>query len=555
MLDYKSAATAMQTDYKTPSVENSFIVEKRNKYYHPSSQSVPLGNIYENALQIGSPVKIDFTFPITSNKFIDTKLSYIDLSIYFDNPNQSQMGMRHIMDFVKTIRIYHKSGILLYEDEHINKHWLHDASAKKNNVAFSKIQKEGFGYPTRHYGYENTQVELPMCNEPRPSLSERVIPNLAPIPDLPWPNTTLENVVDWMTVYVIPNLNGLNARGEMVSTKYIWREVVNSSKSHLRCLSYVESHHRKFMLPLNWIPFFSDLKNNLLPPQLHSDLRLEITFEENNICLADLNVEVVAYDNLPKYFVRTARLNLCEIMFTPSVNEKINTYAQVEGLEWFFDNTLTRFKDDVDKNVTIKFHEPLQSVSYLKAIPYNSNTFKRVYKGDIELTLQPNGIQNTKQNNMYTQSAFSFNSNCSRRLLTTYTDVSVLFNNWNFSIGTTNYPHDKVDEKEKVTGDRDTSVASTYNELLLAHSHINKDSTITYNDFVNGACYQAVQCLLRNPGLFNSGLQIDRNHCLEFNATFHENTSIATSVKKCVYVFVTHLKQIICTGEKVVVKQ
>lgn len=91
--------------------------------------------------------------------------------------------------------------------------------------------------------------------------------------------------------------------------------------------------------------------------------------------------------------------------------------------------------------------------------------------------------------------------------------------------------------------------------MLQAYDYNNKGVTLPKDSFEIGFCYQAVQNLHRDSGILNSGYQCDRDNILEFKATFQNNANVDTLTKKEVYVFVTHIKEIIFVGDKVIVKE
>lgn len=499
---------------------NSQVLWKQNKKYDINNET---NEFYKNnnVITVQLP-DIDC--------FIDTDETFLEFDVEFfttgSNPSPTdpiEVQIRSIMDFFRSIKVSHNSNSILYQDDHFNKHWLHDVITSTNEMKYNKIQDQMLGFVGGYAPFNS--FKLPAC----------------------FPAAYTSKM--WDTSFDFKKTNDNN----LFYHSFV---LYNGGSYPINTLS--------FKIPLSWIPFFKSINKSLLPQHIHKNLRIEFEIDNLSSCfkqhLFDISTGSIWYevdiDHYVDFRMKNFKINLAQIFVNDTILNKISNTSIENGIRWYFYNTKCKFKSNVPSYVEITFQEPINSISYIKCIPFLSinnslNESSNIHNGlDVLNTIDvksSHGLHVFNSNN----SVEKINS-----IATNYdyrNTPEIFFQNWYFTLGNLNFPYDKINEN---FDEKDTSYAqvrNTYHEMLKSYNYVNKTATLKYRNFENGFCYQVVQNLQREQDIFDSGYQCDRDNMLSFKGTFLQNSLLPA--KKDVYFFVTHIKEVICVGDKILIKE
>lgn len=499
---------------------NSQVLWKQNKKYNINNET---NEFYKN----NSVITVQLP---DIDCFIDTDETFLEFDVEFfiagSNPSPIQpveVQIRSIMDFFRSIKVTHDSNSILYQDDHFNKHWLHDVITSTNEMKYNKIQDQMLGFVGSYAPFNS--YKLPAC----------------------FP--ALYTTKMWETSSDYKKISDNN----LYFHSFVLYPSENSSKNKI-----------SFKLPLSWIPFFKSINKALFPALIHKNLKIEFEIDDFSKCFKQHLIDYTTGNSWSEVFesqyvdfkMNNFKLNLSQIFCNDTIMNKVSNTSTEYGIRWYFYNTKCKFKSDVSSYVDLTFQEPINSILYLKCIPYigiktSLNTNLIIHQaGDLFETV---GVKSS-------HGVHSFNSNTNSdkkdvniaNLFDYKNSFDNLFLNWQFTLGNLNFPYDKINENFDLT-DNYFDIKSTYFEMLKSYNYVNKTATLKYRNFENGFCYQAVQNLQREQDIFNSGYQCDRDNMLTFKGTFLQNSLI--TAKKDVYFFVTHIKEIICVGDKILIKE
>lgn len=595
-MDTTSLRSKSKIGYASLPETKCLVLEKRDKTY--SINNLNTQNYFENQTLI-------IEFPKTG-KFIDPNKSFFKFRLKYSNCTDGKAvaeqdeafnigaSIRTVMDLFKEVKVYHQSNTLLYSDDDLNKHWLHDVAASSSPEVFKKIQKQGFGFNVIT-GFQHQEIPcniLPRFNKFSKNWYRENFEYRQPVAPFAQGVADIDDPANWdefannqpgaVEAVILKKLQRLlikNRRNDYKKEASVSFNV-NSNSSTLRHVTYYVNYKPDgaggfdafepevdYIIPLSWIPFFKSIHNSLLPPHITDNLRIELTLEANELFMASLTD--IHLDNTHKlqYTLSPGFLSLNEIRFTPAVQNIVDNQSKSTGLNWYFHNTTSKYIHSVTNEVDITLNLPLSSLVVAKAIPYHTKllidkTINGVNPYPDFLFQQTVGVNNIfinlqdmTVNQIKAYNAFSFNSNVSCEVIKPspyfsdfqimhYTDI--LFKKWRFQLGFQSFTTDEIDDSKTVFP------INTYNEMLKAYEHKHKTSTITFEDFSLGSLYQAVCNFERDPYYQNTGYQCDRDFPLNFRASF--NKTLDNVVEKSIYLFVTHIKTAIFVGDKVVIK-
>jgi hypothetical protein len=514
-----------KASYKTLGTVSENIIVKTFKKYPINNESTD--TFKENDI-------VNINFPDLKNTLIDQNASYIEFDMDFKTDcisadvltrtTKIKIFFRHVMDVIKSAQIYHRSGDLIYEDRYINMHWLHDIIGKTNKSKFERIMAQGQGY----------------CKPKKLDVNS--------------------------FEYYDESTNALWMPGWLPKeTAYSFLQDPNIL---IRMYTSVDLPIIHFKIPLTWFPFFKCISKSLLPSEIYSGMNLQLTLEKSNLFLTHGIDRCISSIEEINYYLKNFKLSLCELQIKDSVIKKISNETKTSGIKWYFHNTLSKYKNNCKNDVSISFQQPISSICYVKAIPFNNNC---LYSDTIQFIAGTDfaydGFQ-VSNRRLFTEK-YDFTApkvtnhfNISLNALPARKDEfesDIFFSDWHFKLRESNYPFDKVKENIEYMDIVNNSSYETYEEFLKCYNFANKSLTLPYSFFNKGFCYQACQNFQRDSSLENTGLQCDRDHILQFNATFKKKLSknqiTLPPYIKTVFVFVDHIKEIISIGDKIIVKE
>ncbi len=147
----------------------------------------------------------------------------------------------------------------------------------------------------------------------------------------------------------------------------------------------------KFLIPLSCIsPYFRPMDGQLLPPQLASGLRIELSLEDFRTALTLIGGTVTGYNITDCY------LQLDSVELTDETQRSINMDSAKDGLEWSYDRVYTTLTQIPANQLTtsVQVRKAVSQACYaysimvnsadklditkdsLVAVPYNSPTFQ-----------------------------------------------------------------------------------------------------------------------------------------------------------------------------------
>ena len=141
-----------------------------------------------------------------------------------------------------------------------------------------------------------------------------------------------------------------------------------------------------------------------------------------------------------------------------------------------------------------------------------------------------------------------------------YASANVGFRRWRFVLGSMSYPAQDCEEPQVDVYWNNKH--ESYDQLMHAYGYNDQRSDdgsfITYGDYCNSGVYQACVSLERSPTMQQTGLSLSTDASLRFIATLgssqQNNVVVDTNSKIAVFVFVTHSTTCQIIGDKVIVK-
>ena len=250
---------------------------------------------------------------------------------------------------------------------------------------------------------------------------------------------------------------------------------------------------QRFCLPLSVIaPFFRPLKQNLLPPQLASGLRIEIVFEDFRTALFQKTGTVIGYD------ITDIRIVVDAVDMTDDTQRVINMESATEGLEYAYERVFTSVSQvpSLQLNNSIQVRKAVSQSSFATAL--SIRTADRV-----DVTLDS-----------FLSPGFPYKA-------------------YQFRLGSLYFPHQRVQ-----TGVNDLTEAyilacSTYDKV----KHPFAPTSVSISDYLNGHSILATS-FEKDTTLQLSGLPINNSRVLELNVEYEQVLSALDVVVFLTYVTV-----------------
>lgn len=245
----------------------------------------------------------------------------------------------------------------------------------------------------------------------------------------------------------------------------------------------------KFLIPLGCVsPYFRPMGGQLLPPQLASGLRIELSLEDYRTALYQISGSVTGYKITDCYF------QLDSVELTDETQRTLNMESAKDGLEWSYERVYTTITQQPSAQTSI-------SAQVRKAVSQACLVYSVAISGADKVDITKDSL------------------------------VAVPFNTSSFQyrLGSLYFPHQRIENGED--GSEATLIAyETFDKLR----HPFRETSVTPATFRSKYGVLAAS-LERDQSLQFSGLAVNNSRTLELDATF---ASVAENLE--VYTFLTY---------------
>ena len=246
----------------------------------------------------------------------------------------------------------------------------------------------------------------------------------------------------------------------------------------------------KFLIPLGCIsPYFRPMQGQLLPPQLASGLRIELSLEDVRTALFQVGGAITGYKITDCYF----QLDCVEL--TDETQRTLNMDSAKDGLEWSYERVYTTITQQPSSQTNI-------SAQVRKAVSQAALVYSLAISGADKVDITKDSL------------------------------VAVPFNTSSFQyrLGSLYFPHQRIENGED--GSEATLIAyETFDKLR----HPFRETSVTPATFREKFGVLAAS-LERDQSLQFSGLAVNNSRTLELDATYaavSENLEVYTFLTYC----------------------
>ncbi len=246
----------------------------------------------------------------------------------------------------------------------------------------------------------------------------------------------------------------------------------------------------KFLIPLGCIsPYFRPMGGQLLPPQLASGLRIELSLEDYRTALYQVGGSITGYKITDCY------LQLDSVELTDETQRTLNMESAKDGLEWSYERVYTTITQQPSAQTSI-------SAQVRKAVSQACLVYSLAISSADKVDITKDSL------------------------------VAVPFNTSSFQyrLGSLYFPHQRIENGED--GSESTLIAyETFDKLR----HPFRETSVTPATFREKFGVMAAS-LERDQSLQFSGLAVNNSRTLELDATFAsvgENLEVYTFLNYC----------------------